>query len=108
MISHILNQTCIKIETATDEGGDKIEGAETPLACRFRDIQTIEPRNNREDQESDGMVWFAPDAPVQKGDIFRHENEVFRIDRVTKARKFGEKIEFIKCLVEKYRNISGS
>jgi hypothetical protein len=105
MINHILTQQCVKIQTMTNAAGDKEEADEVSLVCRVRNIQSVEPRLNREDQESDSMAWFRPSAPIIKGDIFRHNNDVFRITQVTKARKFDGDVQFLKCIIEKYDNV---
>lgn len=98
MLENYLVQTCYLVTTSRDEYGDYINGATTALSCRFREINTIRRVSNQELNDSDAMLWLAPDAAVAKGNIILFESVYYQIERITKSRKLGSaSVEFIKC-----------
>jgi hypothetical protein len=107
VISHALTQTCTIIETSLNRFGDYVEQDGAQYRCRFRDITDISELPNNETTGSQAILWLDANAPVQRGTIVKIENEYFRIDRITKARKLtSSNVEFIKCLVEYHGGIA--
>lgn len=98
MLDDYLVQTCKLVSPSRDEYGDYIDGEGTELACRFREINTIQRGTHRETNDSDAMIWFAAGAAVQKGNIILFEGVNYQIERINKARRLGETdVQFIKC-----------
>lgn len=98
MLEGYLVQTCKLVAPTRDEYGDYIDGTGTELPCRFREINTIVRGTRNELNDSDAMIWFAPGAPVAKGNIILFEGVNYQIERINKARRLGEsEVQFIKC-----------
>ncbi|OQA03767.1 MAG: hypothetical protein BWY69_00247 [Planctomycetes bacterium ADurb.Bin401] len=107
MINHWLVDTIYKIATTKNKYGDSVLGVETSMNCRFREISGLSNTSNREVVDCDAMLWLAGDATVSKGDIFRYDNDYYKVEKITKARKGGKTgVEFIKCELLSHRFIS--
>lgn len=98
--------TAYKVTTTRNRYGDFIAGAETQLACHFREI-TEHVLDNNEYIQSDAMFWFEPDSGVDKKDIIKINGTHYQIERVIKARRLRQPaVQFIKCEARKYGTIS--
>lgn len=98
MLEGYLVQTCKIVAPTRDEYGDYIEGVGTEVACRFREISTVRRTSRREENDSDAMMWFAPDSGVVSGNIVLFEGIHYQVERINMARRLGEsETQFIKC-----------
>lgn len=103
MIAHTLQQTATLYTTSRDRYGDQVATASTTIKCRFRWITELDQLGNREELRSDALLWTSPTEAVKEGTILKFEDDFFRVKRVTQARRLiGNKVEFIKCLLEKH------
>lgn len=99
--------TAYKVTTTRNAYGDFIPGAETELVCHFRDITQTSTNVSNEVVDSDAMAWFEPDSGVEKQDIIRINGTLYRVERVTKARRLrNPNVLFIKTDLLKYGAIS--
>ncbi len=99
--------TAYKLTTSRNAYGDFIRSAETALKCHFRYITEQVTATNNETIQSDAMAWFEPDSGVERKDIIKFDDEYFRVERVTKARRLrNPRVLFIKCDLLKYGVIS--
>lgn len=102
MITHILQQECKIVTTTTDKHGDQIASTETPIACRFRYITSLDKGVNSEALSSEAIIWFDPDANIVEGSIVYADGKYWRIKQLVKARKMsGDTVEFLKAFVDK-------
>lgn len=103
ILSHAMLQTFSLITTSRDAYGDQVESSSAEYACKFREITETDRYGNREDMRGDAMLWVEPSTPLEVGSIVEVENQKFRVERLTKARRMrSESVLFIKCLLEKY------
>lgn len=108
MISRYLNQTCFLITEERNAYGDYIYVSSEEVACRYREISTIRYGNKEEILDTDAMIWFASDQPVDRGTIIKVGSVYYQVERVFKARRLGESdVQFIKCEL-KIKNIAVS
>lgn len=99
--------TAYKVETTTNAYGDRITGATTELKCHVRLITMLSTTSSNEQVDCDALMWFEPDSGVQRGDIIKFENEHYRVERLTEARRLrSPEVQFIKCEMLKYGTIS--
>jgi len=102
-----MNFTAYKVTTTRNAYGDYFSSEETAVKCHFRYITEQVTSSNNEQIQSDAMAWFEPDSGVDRGTILKFEDEYFRVERVTKARKLRDpNVQFIKTELIKYRVIS--
>lgn len=105
--------TAYKVTTTRNTYGDYVSGTETALPCHFRYItlqsggaKTSGIRGN-EAVDADAMAWFEPDSGVEREDLIRFEGELFRVERITEARRLRDPdVQFIKVELLKYGAIS--
>lgn len=98
--------TAYKVTTTRNAYGDFIPSGETALPCHFRYI-TEQVTAGNETIQADAMAWFKADSGIDRKDIIKFENEYFRVERVTKARRLREtNVQFIKVDLLKYGLIS--
>jgi len=104
VLTHAMVQTMTLLNTSTDGYGDQVGETGTDYPCKFREITELDQINNREMvTTTDAMLWVEADTPVVKGSIVKIEDEKYRVDRLTKARRIeSADVLFIKCLLEKY------
>jgi len=96
-----------KATKTRNEYGDLVGTALTQLSCHFRYITDQVSGGSNETINSDAMAWFEPDSGIERRDILRFDNEYFRVERVTKARRLREtNVQFLKCELLKYGAIS--
>ena len=102
MLDGYLVQTCQKVSTTQDAYGDHFRSlSNVTLSCRFRDITMVRRGTHEETNDSDAMMWFAPDAEIERGTIILFEEKYYQIERITKARRLGETtVQFLKCDVK--------
>lgn len=100
MIGHILQQTVTVYATSLDEYGDDVPTGSEDYPCRFREITEQERVTNIEYATSDALLWLQPGAAVAEGTVVLIGGQTYRVRRITKARKFGAQVEFLKCLLE--------
>jgi len=99
-------QTAYKLAYTRNAYGDFITSSTTELACHFRLI-TQQVSETNEQVNSDAMAWFEPDSGVKRKDIIRFDGELYRVERVTEARRLRQtQVQFIKTELLKYGNIS--
>jgi hypothetical protein len=70
--------------------GDFVIGASTALPCHFRYITAVESTLGSEAVRSDAMAWFEADSGIVKNDILEIDDEGWRVERVTKARRLRD------------------
>lgn len=102
MLDDYLVDECELISTTHDDFGQEITGVTETLACRWRDITTVRRGANMETSDADSMVWFAASQvdKIKKGVILKFEDEFYKVDKRTKAKRLGETVpQFIKCEV---------
>lgn len=105
VISHILNQTCSIVTSTVNRYGDYVMSSQTQYPCRFREITSLDRNINREDLDADAMIWLEPTVPVEEGTIILYDGEYYRVEEITKARRFSEDVVFQKCLLEKHGEV---
>lgn len=101
-ISHLLNQTLVIVETSTDRYGDQELVGQLSVPCRFRYITEVDKMTLAEAEASDAMVWVEPDAPIQSASILFIDEVYWRIDRMIKARKMDDTVEFLKVYLSRH------
>ena len=104
-----LVETAQKVAVTTNEYGDDVWGATTSVSCLYRDISREDHVSNRDELSADGILWFGAAATVELGDIYYHSSAGYlKVVQITVARRrlVDNSIQFIKCLVEKTRQIS--
>lgn len=106
MIEHLLTDTIKKVSHTINEYGDYVYGAETDLACRFREINALNVGDHKELLNSDAIVHLLADSGVKLGDILEYGGAQYKIDEIVQARKVGPNVEFIKCGLSKQRQVS--
>ncbi len=105
ILTHVLKQTAIIVETQLDKHGSQILVDTTSVACKFRYITELDTGVNKEGAtSSDAIVWFEPTATVAEGTLIKVDDLYWRINRVIKARKLsGDAIHFLKALVNRHK-----
>ena len=99
--------TAYKVTTTRNAYGDFTATGSTALPCHFRYITEQLTGINNESINSDAMAWFEPDSGVVKEDILMIDDEHFRVEKVTKARRLRDPaVQFIKVELLKYGVIS--
>ena len=106
MISHLLNQTCELVTTSHNKYGEQTYESSEEIACKFREITEVSKFSNREDIQADALLWVEPETDINRGSIVKVEDQYYRVERLTKARKNTETVQFIKCLLEKHKEVS--
>lgn len=101
LLAHTFDQTCEILATTQNIYGDQVETDRVEYPCRLREITEIQPGNNREDLTgTDALLWIGPDAPIVEGSILLSEGKYWRVQRLTKARRFTSSVLFLKCRLE--------
>lgn len=99
--------TAYKVTTTRNAYGDFVASASIAIPCHFRYITEQVSASANEMIQSDAMAWFNPDSGIEKEDILRIDDEHFRVERVTKARRLRDPaVLFIKVSLLKYGVIS--
>lgn len=103
-----MHHTAYKISVTRNKYGDYVTSdSETTLKCHFRYITDVTIGSNSEAYESDAMAWFEPDSGVEKEDLIRINDQYWRVEKVTEARRLrNPTVLFIKTELVKYRTIS--
>lgn len=101
--THIMEQTCSIIKATQNKYGDQVLDSTEEIKCRFRWITELQHVSNREELQSDALLWTAGDENIDEGTIIKFDGEYFRVMRVTEARRLrGDTVYFKKCLMNKY------
>lgn len=104
-----LVQTAYLITATRNKYGDIEFGAQTELACLYRDISLLDINVvNREEVDVDGIFWFKADSGVEQGSVILFEGVYYRVERIVKARRrvADNSLQFIKCEVLRQRQVS--
>jgi len=102
-----MNQTAYKLTTSRNAYGDFTVSGQVAHKCHFRYITEQITSQTNETINSDAMAWFEPDSGIDRKDIIKIDDEFFRVERVTKARRLrSPSVLFIKVDLLKYGNIS--
>ena len=103
MLQHAMEQTASLITTTRNQDGDQILSSTQDFKCRFRWITELDNISNREEMRSDALIWVQPDTDIQEDNIIKFDGDNFRVRKVTQARRLrGNKVYFLKCLLDKY------
>lgn len=98
MLEEYLVDTCYKVTTVRNEYGDYLQTATTALNCRFRYINSIRRGSHEESNDSDAMIWFAPEESIEHGSIILFDSVYYQVERIYKAKRLGEAdVQFLKC-----------
>jgi hypothetical protein len=106
ILTHILQQSTRVLVTVLNRYGEQDYVSGVNELCRFREIIGIQKGANQELIDADAMSWHEPNSTIQEGSIIRVDNKFYRVDKLTKARKMGGNVEFIKCLLQKYTDVT--
>ena len=99
--------TAYKVSYTRNAYGDYLTATETYVKCHFREINNQVTDTNAESIQSDAMAWFEPDSGIDRNSILLIQDQYYRVERVTKARKLhNPTVQFIKCELLKYGIIS--
>lgn len=99
--------TAYKVTTTRNAYGDYTASGETALKCHVRIITEQITSSNNETVQCDAMMWFEADSGVEKQDIIKFEDQHYRVERLTEARRLRQKnVQFIKTELLKYGVIS--
>jgi hypothetical protein len=102
-----MRHTAYKVSTTRNAYGDYVAGSQTALPCHFRYITSLITTTASEALQSDAMAWFEADSAVVKGDVLLIDDDGFRVERVTKARRLRDTtVLFLKVDLVKYGVIS--
>ena len=102
-----MNHTAYKVAYTRNAYGDFVAGSQMAIPCHFRYIASSVTSTISESIQSDAMAWFEPDSGIKEQDIVIIEDEGFRVERVTKARRLrNTTVLFLKCDLLKYGIIS--
>lgn len=102
MIDHLRNQTAYIITSTTDRHGDQTETSRKATKVRFRYITDVDKGINSEGLRSDAIIWFDKDEDVSEGTLVEVDDAMWRIERLIKARKMTEEVQFLKAFVERH------
>lgn len=106
MLTHILAQSCDIVTITRNKYGDEVFASAATIACRFREITQFDRLGNRQELNSDAMLWVEPSADVEHGTIIRFDGEYYQVEEIVKARRLaGNAVYFKKCLLQKYANM---
>ncbi len=106
ILTHLLSQGVRTLVTVTTGYGEQQYSSGVNELCRFREITGLMKNNNQELIDADAMSWHEPTSTIQEGSIIRVENNFYRVEKRIMARKFGGKVEFIKCLLQRYTDVT--
>lgn len=96
-------QTCEIFPVTINKFGEDVLGSSIAYPCKFRYIDALDKQSNREGIQSDAMAWFETTTTVVEGSIFRVDGEVYRVQKIIKARRLNSNnILFIKTYLERY------
>lgn len=99
--------TAYKVTTTRNAYGDFVASTSTAIPCHFRYITEQVSSSANEMIQSDAMAWFDANSGIEKEDILRIDDEHFRVERVTKARRLRDPtVLFLKVSLLKYGVIS--
>lgn len=102
-----MRNTAYKVSTTRNAYGDYVAGSQTALPCHFRYITSLVSTGSSEALQSDAMAWFESDSGVVKGDILIIDDDGFKVERITKARRLRDTtVLFLKADLMKYGVIS--
>jgi hypothetical protein len=106
VISHILQQSARVLVTVLNRYGEQDYVSGVNELCRFREIIGIQNGSNQELVDADAMTWHEATSTVEEGSIMRIDNKFYRVEKVVNARKMGGNIEFKKCYLQKYTDVT--
>ena len=106
ILTHLLSQNARTLVTILNGYGEQEYTSGVNELCRFREITGLIKNNNQELINADAMSWHEPTSSIQEGSIVRVENNFYRVEKRTMARKMGSQVEFIKCLLQKYTDVT--
>ena len=96
--------TAYKLTKTRNKYGDYEGSSQTPLVCHFREITSLID-GLADTIQSDAMAWFEPDSGIVKGDVISFEDVLYKVERLTKARKLrSTNVEFIKTDLMRYKS----
>lgn len=99
--------TAYKITSTRNAYGDFVTSTEVAHKCHFRYITEQVSSSSNETIQSDAMAWFEPDSGIGKKDIILFDDEYFRVERVTRARRLRTPaVQFLKVELLRYGQIS--
>jgi hypothetical protein len=99
--------TAYKYTYTRDKYGDYVATTSNAIPCHFRYIVEQNTDTNNETTQSDATAWFDGSENINKKDILLIDNEGFRVERVTKARRLrNTTVLFLKCDLQRYGIIS--
>lgn len=103
MIDHLLIHPATIYKQTKNEYGDLIDTDATEANCWFREITTLErTRDYEQETAPDSLARFAPSVDVAEGDIIDVDGGMYRVMKLTKARKMDSTvIEFLRCELQK-------
>ena len=103
-----LKETATQYTTGRNRYGDFILTELGTLNCLYRDVSKLGYAERMELQNIQGIFWFENTATVHKDDIIGYDNQLYRIEGITKAKDLllYDQIAFYKCTASLYRAIS--
>lgn len=108
MIEHLFNTTCGKISTKTNDFGDVVyDNNVTTYPCRFQHKLGIQYQNNAELEGTDALAWFSIGAGIKQGDILKFDDGFYRVLKLIKGLGRAEN-QFLKCAMEKHKDLAGA
>lgn len=105
ILSHALAQTAQLVTVTTDFHGDQVFQSQQTIPCRFRYVTELQRTNYSETiDNTDAIMWFEPNAPVQEGSILGIDGKYWRVDSLIKARRLvGSNIMFLKAYMRRHQ-----
>lgn len=98
MLDGYFVDSCELVATQRNDFGDEIEGVTQTLACRWRDITMVRRGSHMDGSDADVLAHFAPNSPISRGSVVKHDGEYFQVEEITYAKRLGETtVQFIKC-----------
>lgn len=96
--------TAYKVTKVRNKYGDYEGNDQTALPCHFREITALID-GLADTIQSDALAWFEPESGVVKGDVISFEDTLYKVERLTKARKLrSTNVEFIKTELMRYKS----
>ena len=96
--------TAYKVDKVRNKYGDYEGSTENALPCHFREITALID-GLADNIQSDALAWFMPDSGIVKGDVISFESTLYKVERLTKARRLrSTNVEFIKTELMRYKS----
>lgn len=106
ILTHLLSQTNRVLITVLNKYGSQDFVSGSNELCRFRELTGIQKGTNQELINADAMSWHEPTSNIVEGSIMRIGNKFYRVDKLVRARKMGGTVEFIKCFLQVYTDVT--